>query len=264
MIRKSIDDLVSSLTKDERIIAVGLSSHPLPQKKDEGDIDLFVYCSQIPKTGERVALYPESIKADNRFQSGIMDDIHWGSADFTRLNQIETWIMYFIKENELQYFEDMYNGLVFSRVNGFYPTGRLAMYKKMSILFEREPFLSHFKNRLKRYPPKLKDIVMKSAREELCDEEDMRRGAVRKDLTFFHWALDNALDAFFQYAYALNDELFPGRKRNLEQIADFSIIPQNTSQRVKDMIRFASHEETLQEACNVFFTLRDEMIKEKI
>ena len=264
MIQKSIEALVSSLTKDERIIAVGLSSHPIPQKPDEGDIDLFIYCSVIPEDRERIALYPEIVKDHEQFQCSIMDDAHWGLADFTHLNGIEAWIMYFMKDKESHNFEDIFNGLVFSRCNGFYPTGRLAMYKNMSILFEREPYLSQFKKRVQTYPPKLKDVIMKSAREELCDEEDLRRGAVRKDLVFFHWVLDNALDAFMQYAYALNDELFPGRKRNLEQVADFSLIPQNISQRVKDMIRLASHEETLQEACTAFFALRDEMIKEKI
>lgn len=158
------DGVVRSLANDDDIMSIGLSSNPLPNEKGEGDIDIFAYCSKIPPATDRIALYPKDLRSYSSLKVGVFDSPIWGIADYVEIiHGIETWLMYFTVENALEDFERMIKGENIDRINGYYPSGRLAMFRNMTILFERTNFLGELKSRLSTYPLNLRKELWPNA-----------------------------------------------------------------------------------------------------
>lgn len=258
MIKEKIDALVNAIASCSSVTAVGLSSNPLPQTGADGDIDLFVYCSSIPEVDSRDLLYPAHLKENGSLKKRVMLSKHWGDVDFLSLDGIDTWIMYFTEAEVTQDNLSIVEGKQFDRQNGYYPTGRLAMFKNMQILFERDPFLTNIQKALQVYPPKLKAALLEHASAGLDDDEDLLRAVNRRDVLFFHCALDAAVDNLLQLLYTMNDVLFPSRKR-VEQITGaFKLTPRSLYERLCEIIRLGANAETLQAAYEKYALLRDE------
>ncbi len=261
MVRETLDELVRSLSLDPRVRSIGLSSDPLPLRPEDGDLDLFVYCDEIPAAEDRARRYPAALREDPAFRSRVFVSELWGDADYAELGGIETWIMYFRARDALRDFNAVAEGRLPSRVDGcFYPTGRLAMFKGMRVLHDADAFLGGLKVRLDTYPPLLKAASIRDSLAELEDEEDLLRAVGRGDVVFFHAAIDAAVDAFLRLLFAANDTLFPSRKRMEERIAAFALKPRDCHARILEVFRLGCDAATLSAALAGFRALRDELL----
>lgn len=124
---------------------------------------------------------------------------HWGIGDFMRINGVETWLMYFSQKETISEIESILNGDYPDKIdNYYYPVGRCAMLKDIRILFDKDNFLSSLKEKLSQYPNTLAEMIMQYHLSELEDTEDLERAVNRKDVLFYHFAIDIAIDHFLR------------------------------------------------------------------
>ncbi len=93
----------------------------------------------------------------------------------------------------------------------------------------------------------------------LADNEDLERAVQRKDLFFYHFALDLALDHFLQVLFALNNTFFPSRKRSMEYIQGFEIKPMDCENRLTQVILKGATSDTLGESYQIWSDLVQEL-----
>lgn len=132
--------------------------------------------------------------------------------------------------------------------NYYYPIGRLGMFKKnLTVLYDTDNFLEDIKKRcLELYPKALKDSLIAYNLKELDDVEDLSRAVHRKDVLFYHFAIDIALDHFLlALFFALNETYFPSRKRSLQYIEKFEKKPRRCSERLLQILEDGAKAETL-------------------
>jgi hypothetical protein len=249
-VENAINKVATAIAAHSCVRAVGWSGgeRALPQL-GEGDIDIFVYCTHIPQAEQRRELLA-SIRGDvEPFEVSASESKHWGQGDRCYVCGIETWLLYFTVAEARTELEDILAGKHLSREDGdFYPLGRLAMWNTMRVLYDPYGVFQSFKNRLKIYPAQLAEAVVSYHLKALRDVEDLERATHRKDVLFYHFALDLALDHFLQALFALNRVYFPSRKRSEEFIEQFQIKPANCAQRLRQAVAWGSHADTL--ACS--------------
>jgi hypothetical protein len=68
------------------------------------------------------------------------------------------------------------------------------------------------------------------------------------------------MDALLQYLFAINKELFPGRKRNAEIISGFSRKPDRFIKRVQKIFRLGTEEDSLERSLEEYRKLREEVV----
>jgi hypothetical protein len=237
--QKILDSMIESISEMREVQAIGMSGSksPLPAA-GEGDIDIFIYCSCIPEPAAREAALKnvggrlEGINI-NTFQGG-----HWGTGDLVHINGVETWLMYFTVSEASSELDAILEGRYPDKVDNYYfPIGRCAMLRSINVLYDRNTFLCSLKKRLNEYPDSLAGILIQYHLSELEDTEDLERATARKDVMFYHFALDIALDHFLQALFALNRCYFPSRKRSLEHMENFSLKPEGCSARLLETVR---------------------------
>jgi hypothetical protein len=257
---KIIDTLVSNISEISEVKAIGISGGktPLP-RAGEGDIDIFIYCDIIPNFEKRQAVIN---KLGNQIQEGkvnIFEGGHWGVGDFGLINGIETWLMYFKVSETVTDVEAILNGEYPDKLdNYYYPIGRCAMLKNMNILFDKSDFLYDLKRRLFEYPDKLAKILIQYHLNELEDTEDLERAVVRKDVLFYHFAMDIAIDHFLQALFAINKTYFPSRKRTFDFIENFNIKPEECNEKLLEVIKLGGFSQGI----NQSFALWSNMVNE--
>lgn len=259
-IGKEIGELVDILAQHPSIRAIGWSSgdraYPEP---GEGDIDLFIYSSQIPHPDERYKMLASLGERVKPFEVGRLDDRHWGQGDRCWVSGIETWLLHFTITEACTELEAVLAGKYLGRVdNDFYPLGRCAMWNTMLALYDPDGILETFKKSLKEYPPRLARAVVEDHLEALKDVEDLERATSRKDVLFYHFALDIALDHFLQALFAINRVYFPSRKRSEMFIQHFPVKPAGCEQRLRQVVACGSNAETLAKS----FQIWQELVRE--
>jgi len=148
-----LNQLIEKISTVKGVLAIGISGSkfPLPEA-GEGDIDLFIYCDRIPDITVRQDILNELEGRLEGSRAGVFAGGRWGSGDFTLIDRVETWMMYFTTDETIKEIDAILGGEYPDKLdNYFYPTGRCAMLKNMSILFERSPFLSNMKKKLSLY-----------------------------------------------------------------------------------------------------------------
>src|SRR5512144_1229812 len=95
-IETTVSTLVHALARNNSIRAVGMSggerSFPEP---GAGDIDLFVYCTEIPAEAERKDMLTSLPEGVEQVEIGKLESEHWGQGDCFFMAGIETWLLYF-------------------------------------------------------------------------------------------------------------------------------------------------------------------------
>jgi hypothetical protein len=132
------------------------------------------------------------------------------------------------------------------------------MLKDIYVLWDKSNFLDDLKKRLSNYPDKLGKILLQYHLAELEDTEDLKRAVVRKDVLFYHFAMDLAIDHFLQALFAINKIYFPSRKRTLDFIENFSIKPEGCNEKLLEVISLGSFPEGIKES----YALWSNMVKE--
>ncbi|MBW9157963.1 DUF4037 domain-containing protein [Clostridium tagluense] len=82
------------------------------------------------------------------------------------------------------------------------------MLKNINVLYDKNDFLYTLKKRLSEYPDKLAKILIQYHLDELEDSEDLERAVIRKDVFFYHFAMEIAIDHFLQALGAISPKLF--------------------------------------------------------
>lgn len=258
-----IDLLVNRISTMREVQSIGISGNktPLP-KAGEGDIDIFIYCDEIPEFEKRKTILNELGDLLQNNTINIFEGGHWGIGDFALINSVETWFMYFTENETLDDVESILNGDYPDKLdNYYYPIGRCAMLKNINVLYDKNDFLYSLKKRLSQYPDKLAKILTQYHLEELEDTEDLERAVMRKDVLFYHFALDIAIDHFLQALFAMNKTYFPSRKRTLDFIQDFSIKPERCSERLLEVVRLGSCSENMNQSHVLWSNMVNELQK---
>lgn len=260
---KILDLLIERISTITEVQSIGMSGsrNPLPEP-GQGDIDIFIYCQSIPELEEREAIIKElgELLKDCRFN--LFEGGRWGTGDFVSIKGIETWLMYFTTEEALKDVDEILQGKKPDKLdNYYYPIGRCAMLNNITVLFDREDFLNSLKVKLKEYPEELSVKLIQYHMEELEDIEDLERAVSRKDLLFYHFAIDIAMDHFLQALFALNKTYFPSRKRSLQFIQGFAIKPQGCIENILDVIRLGGSSEGLEESNRIWREMVGEISK---
>ena len=249
--------LIDRISTMEEVQSIGISGSKIRlPKAGDGDIDIFIYCDKIPELEQRqniVNLMNGLLKEEkfNVFEGG-----HWGIGDFVIINDVETWLMYFTVNETLNDIESILNGDYPDKLdNYYYPIGRCAMLKDISILYDKSDFLYSLKERLFIYPDKLAETLLQYHLEELEDIEDLERAVARKDVLFYHFAMDIAIDHFLQALFAINKAYFPSRKRTLEFIKDFIVKPEKCDEKLLNVIRLGVCSESINKSYEIWSNL---------
>ena len=243
-----IHDLFEAVARNSMVRAIGLSggARPFPEP-GEGDIDLFVYCTEIPTQSQRHEALASLGESVEQIEIGRSEGGHWGQGDSLVAAGVETWLMYFTLAEARAELEAVLAGQYLGRSDSYYyPIGRCAMWKAMRIFYDPDGILQSFKARLEKYPEGLARAIVAHHIEALGDVEDIERAVQRKDVLFYHFALDLALDHFLQAVFALNKEYFPSRKRSETYLQSFRVKPPGCEQRLRRVVALGGEAETLE------------------
>lgn len=256
-IEAALNRLVNVLRQHTSIRALGTSrgDRPFPEP-GAGDIDLFVYCSQIPSRDERKEMLMSLDEEIKHVEIGKIESGHWGQGDCFLLKGIETWLLYYTTAQAQAELDAILDGQFLGRMDSYYyPIGRCAMWKAMRVFYDPDGFLQSIQRRLEEYPPKLASAVLDHHLQALDDVEDLERAVHRKDVFFFHFAMDLALDHFLQAVFALNQEYFPSRKRSESYLRKFKIKPAECEERLREVIALGGNAETLEQSYKLWIRL---------
>lgn len=258
-----IDLLIDRIRTMREVQSIGISGSktPLP-KAGEGDIDIFIYCDMIPAFEKRHAIINQMGVLLEEVKINVFEGGHWGIGDFVLINGVETWLMYFTASKTLDEVESILNGDYPDKLdNYYYPIGRCAMLKDIDVLYDKNGFLYSLKNRLSEYPDRLAKILIQYHLDELEDLEDLERAVTRKDVFFYHFAMDIAIDHFLQALFAINKIYFPSRKRTLNFIKNFNIKPERCAEQLLEVIRLGACSESINQSYEIWSNIVNELKK---
>jgi hypothetical protein len=249
-----VERLLTDIAAMQKVQAIGISgdisSYP---KAGEGDIDVFIYCNTIPQSQSRQEVLIQAGEIVENIKINVFDSEHWGIGDFVTINGVETWLMYFTENAVIEDMEAILRGDYPDKQDKYYyPVGRLAMLKGINIICDKDNFLSSIKIKLTLYPEELAMTIIDYHIDGLKDTEDLERAVVRRDVLFYHFSIDIAVDHFLQALFALNKTYFPSRKRSLEFIKRFSIKPDRCEERLLEVIKSGSYAESIVQSYEVW------------
>jgi hypothetical protein len=263
---KILDTLIDTISEMKEVQSIGISGSktPLPQP-GEGDIDIFIYCDKMPDLKKRQTIISQMGDLIQEGKINIFEGGHWGAGDFLLINGIETWLMYFTVNETLTDVESILNGEYPDKLdNYYYPIGRCAMLKNINVLLDKSNFLYDLRKKLSDYPIKLSKLLIQYHLNELEDTEDLKRAAARKDVLFYHFALDIAIDHFLQALFAINKTYFPSRKRTLDFIENFNIKPEGCTKKLLKVIKLGSYSEGITESYALWSSMVNELKELKL
>lgn len=257
----ALRSLVGAIAQSPSIRAVGRSggNRPLPLP-GTGDIDLFVYCTEVPPAEQRAA-WLEGLATDKgRIEIGAPVGRNWGVADSLLLGGVETWLMYFTVDQLWAEIRTTLRGQSVERVdNYYYPVGRLAMFQTVESLYDPDGLFQEVSSAIREYPAELMAAQLAYHLPRMHDEEDFGRAVERQDVLFYHFVLDLALDHFLQALFALNRKYFPSRKRSLEHIAEFRVKPTQCEDRLLRAVELGGRPESIADSYQIWQALTEDL-----
>lgn len=250
----TFEKLIKKLSHLESVQAIGVSGQlrPLPKPRT-GDFDIFLYCEQIPSESMRVDSLNQLGDSIENVKMKILYNHQWGLADYCTIEDIDTWMMYFLKEEVEKNLQKILQGEYLERIDKYYyPIGRLAMFQNLTVLYESDGFIDQIKGRLKTYPHLLKEKMISYNLQALADVEDLERAVHRKDVLFYHFALDLAIDHFLLALFAINETYFPSRKRSFQYIEKFERKPSRCVERLLSIIKDGAETNKIESSYEAF------------
>lgn len=256
-IEAALNRLINALAQNDPIRAIGLSGgNRLFPEPGEADIDLFVYCTAIPSENERKNVLMSLTDEVEQVEIGKLAGGHWGQGDCFLLKGVETWLLYFTIAEARAELDAILDGHYLGRLDSYYyPIGRCAMWKAMRVFYDPDNFLNSIKQCLNEYPSELAFAIVDHHLKALEDVEDLERAVHRRDVFFYHFAFDLALDHFLQALFALNREYFPSRKRSETYLRGFGAKPADCEERLRQVVLLGGNAGTLEEAYGIWKNL---------
>lgn len=263
MINKNLETfslLINTISTLSEVQAIGKCGGKELPVSNESDVDIFVFCSEIPGTDKRKAKINEIAKEISNAEINAFEGELWGIGDFIYIGDMEICVMYFTIAKTISYIEAILNCEHLDKVNNyFYPTGRCATIKNIHILLDRYGFLASMKEKLSVYPVQLAKKMLKHHISQLNNTEDLERAVSRNDVLFYHFALDISIDHFLQALFALNNCFFPSRKRTTEYIVKFNKTPKDCSDRLLKVIESGGQPDTMKQSYNLWTGLSKDL-----
>jgi len=252
--------LVKIFSEINGVLSIGKSGGESIPTQNESDIDIFIFCNQIPKVNTRKQSFKKLDNAISNMKLSETSGRFWGVCDFVTINDTEICLMYFTIFDMNNEIESVLNGSRLEReAEYFYPTGRCATFLSMYILYDTNGYIEKMKEKLSDYPLILSEMLYNHHIEKMKNDEDFERAVTRQDILFYHSTLENSIDHFLQALFALNKCFFPSRKRTLLFIDDFKYKPLNYSEKLLKVIELGSTAQTLAQSFDIWCTLCDEL-----
>lgn len=255
--KTALVDAVSGIGGVRAIGQTGdISETPEPGK---GDIDLFVFCDEIPSEAERLAAYKPCSGLFSERCMTTAEGGYWGTVDMLLVDGVETFLMYFTVADMSRYLGEVLAGKHPDRDGAFYPTGRLATILMINVLYDEAGTLAMLKDQVREYPDALSKALFEYHFERIIDEEDFGRAVSRRDVLFYHMVLEESIDHFLQALYALNRTYFPSRKRSQQYMDVFQRVPKYCHARMLRVIEDGSRGEGIEHSYEQWIKLVEEL-----
>ncbi len=242
-IQRTLTSIIEAVASMQEVRAVGQTGEPgkLPSL-GESDIDIFVICEASPSREIRRSLYGRFSDQNwiDRCQISVCEGGDWGVGDAFQVQGVDTMLMYFTANEMEEYLDAVLAGRHLDCINGFYPVGRCATMQNIQILYERDGYLTHLKEKLATYPLELARQMVGHHLPLAHDLEDFGRAVRRQDVLFYHQVLENGLDHYLLALFSLNRIYFPSRKRTRQMIEKFEIKPQDCTERLLQVVRLGA------------------------
>jgi len=257
---KLYSSLLNILCGLEGVQAVGKSGGEKLPEQNDSDVDIFVFCSEIPDAQvRRGAIDKLEISGDGIKTSEIKGEF-WGVCDYVLLDGIETCLMYFTVSDMNSEIDAILNGLRLDREGEyFYPTGRCATFLSLHTIYDKNDYIAEIKEKVSVYPLALAKALYNHHITRINDSEDFERAVARGDVLFYHSTMDLAIDHFLQALFALNRCFFPSRKRSAAYIDSFQLKHMNCSLRLLEVVEMGAKAETLMKSYNNWCMLCKEL-----
>jgi len=254
------DRLITSIINLPEVQSIGKTGSKDISFSDDNDVDIFIICNNTPNLKTREKLYND-INYDLKIKTHDFEGKYWGTLDLINIDKIEICLMYFNRSKVENEIDDILQGnRIKKEENYFYPMGRCATYKNINILYDKSMFLENMKLKLSDYPETLYDKNIDFHLSKLNDSEDMESAIHKKDILFYHSALDNSIDHYLQLLFTLNYCFFPSRKRSFLYINEFKYKPKNCIERLIEIVKYGGEVNTI----NKSYEKWKEIVKETI
>jgi len=255
--------LINSVSHVDNVLAIGKTGGEALPLHNESDIDVFVFCNQIPSADVRQAALSELGFAAAEIKISEIADRFWGVCDYITIDTAEICLMYFIISEMDAEIKSILSGERPGREGGyFYPTGRCATFLSMHILHDKNGYIADMKEKLGAYPPSLSKKLYSHHILEINDNEDFERAVQRGDVLFYHATLERAIDHYLQALFALNKCFFPSRKRTFSLVEGFKHKPINFEARLLNVIELGAKAETLSKSYEIWSALCEDLTGE--
>ena len=242
-----IIDVISAL---DGVLSIGKSGGEALPERDGVDIDLFIFCDEVPILAARNAAFANVDAPISIINFSEKPGRFWGVCDFAVLDTVDLCLMYFTIESMDEEIVSVLDGRRIDKEDGyFYPTGRCATFLTMHALCDKAAYIAKMKDKLSNYPDGLSKKIISYHIKKIYDDEDFQRAAIRRDVLFYHSVLETALDHYLQALFALNKCYFPGRKRSIQYVNLFEIKPLNCAERLLNVIGLGSKSDTISQSC---------------
>ncbi len=259
-VNKLKDQLVCQIASCEKVKGIGQTGDiNAPLVSGQSDIDMFVLCTEVPSVEERRQLYAPLESSCTSLEMGVCQGGIWGHGDVLIIAGIDVMPMYFTTGQMESHLDSILAGEHLGKEGGFYPVGRLASVETLNVLYEEAAAWSSLIDKVKRHPPSLFEKLFNYHIRRVLDDEELGRVLLRREVLFYHQVLEEALDHLLQALYALNHAYFPSRKRTLTHIERFEKKPPHCRERLLQIIREASQEETIPQSVQELTRLTNEI-----
>lgn len=259
-ITENFNRLIEAVAAMPEVLSIGKSGGAALPEAGESDIDVFVFCGKVPGKKTRHAAVQSPGDCVTGLQLAESPGKHWGTCDYVFFGQSEVCLMYCTVTGINAEIESTLNGARLDKEdNYFYPTGRCASFLTMHILCDKGGYIAAMQERLRVYPESLAGRLLFYHLDQLGDTEDLERAVSSKDVLFYHFALDLALDHFLQALFALNRCYFPSRKRSLPFIRSFAKKPARCAERLLEIVALGAESETVLQSYETFTALCREL-----
>ena len=253
--------LINTVSEIDGVCAIGKSGGEKLPEQCESDIDIFVFCDEIPKVTTRQSVVNKLGTIVSEMKLSETSGRFWGVCDFITIVGIDLCLMYFTVDEMNKDIDSVLDGTRLDRESEyFYPTGRCATFKNMHILYDENRYIEGMKEKLAIYPTLLSEKLYNHHIVKINDTEDFNRAVARKDVLFYHSTLETAIDHFLQALFAFNKCFFPNRKRSVQFIDNFAYKPLNCSERLLRVIERGSKPESLQQSYDIWTELCTELL----
>ena len=237
---------MQAISTIDNVSSIGKSGGEALPEHVESDIDIYVFCDEIPDIGTRKTAVHSLGDAIETAEYNENAGCFWGTIDFVTIADTEICLMYFTVAYMTHEIDSVLNGSRLEKEAGFfYPTGRCATMLSMHVFYEKTGYIAAMKERLSGYPPDLSKKLFDYHIHKANDAESFQSAVSKADVLFYHEVLENALDHLLQALFALNKCFFPSRKRNATFIRIFKYKPDRCVERMLEVIELGARPATL-------------------